>query len=238
MNWACLWKVKRRYAGCNTMPNLLIWQQWNYKDWKFFNCMLLANLEKMQVQRSHPSVIIWSLGNESRWSPLWAEIFKRVQALDPTRPVTFHDQCWGSYNNAHSTTNIGVYHYPGFGNPDAWDNEGRPILFGEYCQSETPTTAANKIGDPGLRDAWGLGLSKMWELMRSHQGCLGGSIWAAMDDTFFLPDGRTVGYGTWGPLDGWRRPKPEYWHVIKAYSPVRIVDESVGYPLLMANRSI
>ena len=191
--------------------------------------MLLANLEKMQVQRSHPSVIIWSMANESQWSPLWAEVLKQVQAFDPTRPVSFHDQCWGGYNNAHSTAPIGVFHYPDLSGPAACGKEPRPILFGEYCHLNA-YNRREQIGDPGLRDVWGLGLARMWDAMRTSPGCLGGSIWAAMDDTFFLPDGRTVGYGTWGPLDGWRRPKPEYWHVTKAYSPVRILDELVAAP--------
>jgi len=211
-----------------------VWQQWNYQDRKYLRCMLLANLEKMQVQRSHPSVIIWSMGNESHWSSLWVEVLKQVQALDPSRPVSFHDQCWGGYNNAHSTAPVGVYHYPGFNGPAACDKEPRPILFGEYCHLNA-YNRREQIGDPGLRDIWGLGMSKMWETMRAHQGCLGGSIWAAMDDTFFLPDGKTVGYGTWGPLDGWRRTKPEYWHVTKAYSPVRVGPETLAVPATDAN---
>jgi len=175
--------------------------------------------------RRHPSILIWSLANESRWSPLWAKVLEAVEHYDPTRPTSFHDQCYGGYNNAGSTAQIANMHYPGPKGPEQAASQERPLLFGEYCH----LNAYNRyelVTDPGLRDAWGRGFKAMWDKMYRTRGCLGGALWSGIDDTFYLPSGHTVGYGTWGPIDGWRRPKPEYYHVRKTYSPVRI---SVSY---------
>lgn len=182
---------------------------------------LLVNqhLEMVNRDRSHPSVIIWSMGNESN---LFEEYFKQasieVQKLDPTRPRIFSQ--WGP-DADNNMLEIGNHHYPGPKGPDMYRNSKRPIVFDEFCH----LNAYNRLelaADPGLRDMWGKLLNDMWNNMYYSKGVLGGALWAGIDDTFFLPDGNTVGYGTWGPIDGWRREKPEYWNMKKAYSPVKI----------------
>ncbi|MBB2147553.1 glycoside hydrolase family 2 protein [Pedobacter gandavensis] len=196
-----------------------IWKLWNYKDEQFLPYMISANLEKMQAAKNHPSVIIWSLGNESMWSPLWQKVQDQVKAFDDSRPTAFHDQCWGGFNNAGSKADIANYHYPGINGAAATDTMSRPTLFGEYAHLST-YNRRELLTDPGVRSAYGLPLVKMYDSIYHHQGSLGGAIWSGIDDTFQLPDGRIVGYGPWGPIDGWRRAKPEYWAMKKAYAPV------------------
>ena len=52
--------------------------------------------------------------------------------------------------------------------------------------------------DPGVRDDWGRGFARMSDLMYQHDGCLGGAIWAGIDEVFCLPNGKFIGYGMWG----------------------------------------
>lgn len=207
-----------------------IWRLWNYKDEKFLPYMLRANIEKMLAGRNHPSVIIWSLGNESVWSPLWDSVNTMVKAFDPSRPTTFHDQCWGEYNNAGSKADIAVYHYPGLNGPQACDTMTRPVLFGEYAHISC-YNRRELLTDPGIRNAYGKPLEQMYDSMYAHPANLGGAIWSGIDDIFHMPDGRLVGYGPWGPIDGWRRPKPEYWGMKKAYTPVRVLN--AGAPVII-----
>ncbi len=208
-----------------------VWGSWNYQDQKYFQYLLRANLENLAANRNHPCVTIWSLANESKWSPLFAEVNLRVKLADPTRPTSFHDQCWGGYNNAQSQADIAVYHYPGENGPTKCDTEKRPVLFGEYCHVEC-YNRRELATDPGVRDDWGRGFARMSDLMYQHDGCLGGAIWAGIDEVFCLPNGKYVGYGMWGSIcDGWRRDKPETWHVKKTYSPVRVTVPALPLPL-------
>jgi beta-galactosidase len=195
-----------------------------------FERLAQANLEAVQGYPNHPSVIMRSMANESSWSSLFARVHKAIRKADPTRPCTFHDQCWDNYNNGGSKQMpIAVIHYPGLAGTARCAAEHRPVHFGEYCHLES-YNRRELATDPGLRDLWGQGLDLIWGKMRTAPGCFGGSIWAAIDDTFFLPGGETVGYGTWGPIDGWRRPKPEYWNMKKAYSPLRLEATCVPTP--------
>jgi beta-galactosidase len=204
--------------------------EWNYLDPTLYVPLLRANLENVAFNRHHPSIIIWSLANESRWSPLWAKVLQAVEQYDPTRPTAFHDQSYGGYNNAGSQARIANMHYPGPHGPEQAATLKRPLLFGEYCHLNT-YNRYELTTDPGLRDAWARGFKRMWDAIYCTPGCLGGALWSGIDDTFHLPSGQTVGYGAWGPIDGWRRPKPEYYHVKKVYSPVRVTRARLALPV-------
>lgn len=189
---------------------------------KFEAVLVNQHVEMVHLNKSHPSVLMWSMGNESN---LYAEYFKKaagvVKEMDPTRPRIFSQ--WGPDADS-GELEVTNHHYPGPTGPDMYRGSKRPVVFDEFCH----LNAYNRLelaADPGLRTLWGVLLDRMWNDMYRSQGVLGGAIWAGIDDTFFLPGERAVGYGTWGPVDGWRREKPEYWGMKKAFSPVRITQK-------------
>src|ERR1039457_4682856 len=79
--------------------------------------------------------------------------------------------------------------------------------------------------DPNVNNFWGQSIKMLWEKIFTTEGALGGAIWASVDNSSVAPEDRlVVSRNDWGLIDGWRREKPEYWLVKKAYSPVRIDD--------------
>lgn len=202
------------------------WQQLSYRDPQYYPYVLQANMETIHFYRNHPSIIFWSIANESYWNKEFAQVLEYVKKADPTRPSAFHDQAYGGFNNQGSTTPVANIHYPGPSGYKTAAKSDRPMVYGEYCHLNV-YNRSELVTDPGVRSDWALALAPTWENMYKTDGVLGGAIWSGIDDIFQMPDGSAVGYGPWGPIDGWRRPKPEYWDMKKIYSPIRVYTKTL-----------
>lgn len=189
----------------------------------------LQSAEIVQAYRNHPSVLFWSLANESKWGPQFRTSSRVVRELDPSRPQVFNDL--GSVSDRKFTELMNM-HYPAYDGPAA-ARKGLPQPL--YLGEESHLNAYNRLElatDPALRDIWGQYHRKFWDEIYQTKGALGLSIWSGVDDTFYLKDDQTVGYGTWGSLDGWRRKKPEWWGMKKGYSPIRIGDPTIDAEMI------
>ena len=205
------------------------WRKLNYQDSKWYDYVLQANMETIHFYRNHPSVLFWSIANESYWNREFAQVQVYVEKADPSRPFAFHDQGYGGFNNQGSTAPVSNIHYPG---PNGYKNDAvkncvRPIVYGEYCHLNV-YNRKELVTDPGVRSDWALALAPTWDNMYKTDAILGGSIWSGIDDVFQLLDGNAVGYGEWGPIDAWRRPKPEYWDMKKIYSPIKVYTKELS----------
>ncbi len=184
-----------------------------------------AARETLAMFANHPSVILWSIGNESIWAPPFERASTVLRAEDPTRPLTYNWYLLSDEDRPFA--DIANSHYPEAGKVGAFESEPRPVLFDEfahlYCYNDHELHT-----DPGLRLHWGPFLERQWQEIRALPNGLGGSLWAGIDEVFHLPDeqsgDRIGGYGAWGVIDGWRRPKPEYAAVRRIFSPVWLVD--------------
>lgn len=206
--------------------------------------------EMVKANRSHPSVLLWSIGNESLYGSNFQLCYDWVKSYDTTRPVIF------SYPGSAREKGAKIYdvlsfHYPSWnGSCGQWGYSTRgfeqgemPALFDEWAHPACYTYATLQE-DPNIREFWGKSIDLMWNGVYKATGALGGAIWCYADDIFELPEpkvgdafwkefahtakpegyqGKCVGYGEWGIVDIWRRKKPEFWATKKAYSPVRLV---------------
>ena len=210
--------------------------------------------EMVKSFRSHPSILFWSIGNESVYGTNFQQCWDWVKATDKTRPVIFSYP--GSVGEKKPVYDILSMHYQDVnGNLNQWNRstrgfqgEGIPALFDEWAHPACYTYATLQE-DPNIREFWGHSIEKMWSGLFEAPGGLGGAIWGYVDETFMPPEpkvgtafwkefartakpedyqGKCVGYGEWGIVDVWRREKPEFWATKKAYSPVRLMTTEVA----------
>lgn len=221
----------------------------NSQDDPKFKARYLGQCQEMVSSfRSHPSVLFWSIGNESVYGSNFQACWDWVKATDTTRPVIFSYP--GSVGERKPIYDILSMHYQDVkGNLDQWNRQTRnfqghgiPAIFDEWAHPACYTYQTLQT-DPGIREFWGKSIDMMWSGLYNAPGGLGGAIWGYIDETFMLPKpkvgtpfwkefahtakpegfrGDCVGYGEWGIVDVWRRKKPEFWSTKKAYSPVRL----------------
>lgn len=220
-----------------------------------FTDRYLSQLKEMvDAHRNHPSVIIWSIGNESLYGSNFQKSYDWVKKNDNTRPIIFS---WPGTvpDSLAKPYQILSMHYPPykgeftqFGKTtEDLGYKKMPTLFDEWAHVAC-YNSETIIEDLNIRDFWGQSLDKLWAGVFEADGGLGGGIWGMIDETFSLPKelegfrdtwgidepsvasykGTTVGYGDWGIVDVWRRKKPEFWNTKKAYSPIRILTTTVS----------
>ena len=122
------------------------------------------------VQRdfNHPSVIIWSLGNEGGDGPNYAASYDAVKALDTSRPVQYEPAIWNG------KTDIFCPMYYDYRDCERYasSNPERPLIQCEYAHA-----MGNSMG----------GLKEYWDLIRKYPSYQGGFIWDFVDQALRWP---------------------------------------------------
>ena len=249
------------YVECETAVCFVeTWRQNNYlstgktQNSPVYAAQYLSQFREMvNTFRSHPSVLFWSIGNESVYGSNFQQCYDWVKAVDTTRPVIFSYP--GLIKEKNSIYDILSMHYPYVdGNLEQYgmttvrfQGHGIPALFDEWLHPACYVYWTLR-DDPNIREFWGKSIDMAWTNLFDSPGGLGGAIWGYVDDVFMLPvpkagapwwqefarrdkpvefSGNCVGYGEWGIVDIWRRKKPEFWSTKKGYSPVRLLQENV-----------
>ena len=111
---------------------------------------------------NHPSVIVWSLGNECGYGVNFEKAYDWVKACDPTRPAQYER---GGYD---SKTDIYCPMYIGYEESERYckSNGTKP-----YIQCEYAHAMGNSEG----------GFKEYWDLIRKYPKYQGGYIWDFVD---------------------------------------------------------
>ena len=131
-----------------------------------------AHLERISRavsrDRNHPSIIIWSLGNEAGNGQNFIKGYELVKKMDPTRPV--------QYEQARDGLNTDIFcpMYCDYRNAEKYvsGNPSKPLIQCEYAHA-----MGNSMG----------GLKEYWDLIRKYPHYQGGFIWDFVDQALRWP---------------------------------------------------
>ncbi len=177
-------------------------------------------VERMYYRdRNHPSIIIWSLGNEAGEGEVFRTLYQWLKQVDPARPVQYEPAGHEDY------TDIFCPMYPrpesleayGAGNPE------KPAIMIEYAHA-----MGNSVGN----------LQDYWDIIDRYPSLQGGFIWDWVDQALEYKDEEGRPYLAYGhdyhpdlPTDGnflnnglvdpYRNPHPHLAEVKKVYQPVQ-----------------
>ncbi len=212
----------------------------NVPEWS--NAFLERGVRMVERDKNHPSIVFWSLGNESGMGPNHAAMAGWMKEKDPTRYIHYE----GAQGDATDTRYKKGYFDLGKGNPtdpkwvdmlsrmypqpqelqsliDDTSFDKRPVLMCEYAHA-----MGNSLGN----------MQTYWDVVYKNDRALGGYIWDWIDQgllkkdengTEFLAYGGDFGdipnSGSFclnGIIAADRTPKPEIYECKKVNQPVVI----------------
>lgn len=146
--------------------------------------------------RNHPSVIMWSLGNESGYGPNFATCSQWIRDFDPTRPIHY-EGAQGDNGNDPQTVDVISRFYPRtmdeYLNPGVKDNNmerpenarwERLLQLAETSDSDRPAAERRPVLTSEYAHAMGNALGNFkeyWDEIYSNPRMLGGFIWEWAD---------------------------------------------------------
>ena len=189
---------------------------------EFRNAHIARNMEMVHATVNHPSVVIWSLGNEAGPGKTFVDCYNAIKAYDTSRPV--------QYERNNDIVDMGSNQYPSI----AWVQgavKGNYNLKYPFHISEYAHSMGNACGN----------LIDYWDAIESTNFFMGGAIWDWVDQALDKQDpatGKT--YWAYGgdfgkdnkPNDGMfcmngimrpdLTPKAQYFEVKKVYQNVGV----------------
>lgn len=186
------------------------------------NAHLARTYSLVERDKNHPSVIIWSLGNEASNGDVFKKTYQWIKNRDASRPVQYEQA------KEEKATDIVCPMYPTVAKIAEYaerKNIYRPFIMCEYSHA-----MGNSTGN----------LKEYWQTIRSHRALQGGFIWDWVDQGILTKDENGNPYYAYGGdfnskayphqenfcMNGliWpnRTPNPQLYEVKKVYQDIQI----------------
>ncbi|MCH5175661.1 MAG: beta-galactosidase [Prevotellaceae bacterium] len=132
------------------------------KDARFHDMHIERQRHNIYVLKNHPSIIVWSLGNESGYGKNFEDAYDFVKAYDPSRPCQYEQA------GENGKTDIFCPMYADYRRCEDYCSKGnpRPLIQCEY---------AHTMGNSGG------GFKEYWDMIRRLPNYQGGYIWDFID---------------------------------------------------------
>ena len=204
------------------------------KDSTWRQAHLDRTIRMLERDKNHPSVIIWSLGNEAGNGVNFYTNYKWLKQRDPSRPVQYErvQKGWGPTASFDWNTDILVPMYPSMESLETYaDTFDKPVVMCEYAHS-----MGNSTGN----------FQDYWDLIESKPSLQGGFIWDWIDQGLVKKTAKGEEFwaygGDFGPKElptddnflangvvgSDRTPHPALWEVKKVYANISFQDVDVS----------
>jgi len=186
-------------------------------EWK--KAFMDRTISMVKKHKNHPSIIIWSLGNETGRGSHFRDTYNWIKKTDSSRPVQSED----SGQDYNTDIFCPMYHAIWECIQYAEKIRPRPLI-----QCEYPHAMGNSVGN----------LKDYWKLVKKHPQIQGTFIWDWVDQTFIkrTKEGKTIeafggdmgvykvindsNFCANGLVSSIRELHPHIWEVKKIYQPV------------------
>ncbi|PKL82327.1 MAG: beta-galactosidase [Ignavibacteriae bacterium HGW-Ignavibacteriae-3] len=126
----------------------------------------IERIERMvERDKNHPSVIVWSMGNEAGDGANFEAASNWIHLRDSSRPVHYERAGRKSHTDIVCPMYAGIDHLLKY----AAEKQDRPLILCEYAHA-----MGNSVGN----------LQDYWDVIESHDQLQGGSIWDWVDQGF------------------------------------------------------
>lgn len=146
-------------------------------EWR--NAHVARNMEMVRANINHPSIVIWSLGNEGGPGDNYKAAYEEIKKFDTSRPV--------QYERNNNIVDMGSNQYPSIPWVQAAVKGNLKIKY-PFHISEYAHSMGNALGN----------FVDYWEAIESSNFLCGGAIWDWVDQAIwnYTPDGtKYMGYG-------------------------------------------